>query len=63
MESIYNLYRYLMKYITNDDSPLDEPLNESLDEYTIIKDTPKDISMEPAKQSEDIIKPIPINKS
>jgi hypothetical protein len=67
MESIYNLYNYFMKYIinTNDDSSLDKSLDKSFDdEYTIIKDTPKDISMEPPKQSEDIIKPISIiNKS
>ena len=51
MESIYNLYKYFMQYITNDDN------------NNIIKESPKDISDEPAKQSEDIIKPIPINKN
>jgi hypothetical protein len=44
-----------MQYITNDD--------DSSDKYTIIIESPKDISDEPAKQSEDIIKPIPINKN
>ena len=51
MESIYNLYKYLMKCVITDD--------DSSDKYIIIE-LPKDISDEPAKQSEDIIKPMPI---
>jgi hypothetical protein len=46
-----------MQYITNDDS------SDKSDKYNIIKESPKDISDEPVKQSEDIIKPIPINKN
>ncbi len=57
MESIYNLYKYFMQYIINTQ---DESNNLLDNEYTIKMDLPKDISIEPTKQSEDIIKSIPI---